>query len=151
MRPCDAWKAHHTVLFRRSEFYCNISREFFFSENAPRSYTDSTAWPDVNECQKLFRVISGHAHSKCILKNSKFSFLNFRTIFHASSRLSGRFNLVLSPYRPSAFDHSVKKNMPGKLFLVFAKIWVPLVCKYVLCTKWNCNISLICIRVQLTA
>ena len=48
----------------------------------------------------------------------------------------------------SAFDCSVKKNMLGKLFLVFAKIGVPLACKYVLCTKWNRNISLIYIRVQ---
>ena len=27
--------------------------------------------------------------------------------------------IKVSPYRPRAFDRSVKKNMPGKLFFVF--------------------------------
>ena len=51
--------------------------------------------------------------------------------------------MLVSPYRPRALADSCKKNMPGKLFLVFASVIVPLVCKYVLCTKWNRNISLI--------
>jgi hypothetical protein len=51
--------------------------------------------------------------------------------------------MLLSPYRHGAFDRSVKKNMPGKLFFVFAKEGVPLVCTYILCTRRCCNISLI--------
>jgi hypothetical protein len=46
------------------------------------------------------------------------------------------------------FDGIVKKNMPGKLFFVFAKIRVPLVCTYVYCTKWSRNISLIHVKVR---
>ncbi len=53
----------------------------------------------------------------------------------------------LSPYRFGTVDHLVKNNMPGKLFFVFAKIRVPLVCTYVYCTKWSCNISLIHVKV----
>jgi len=49
----------------------------------------------------------------------------------------------VSPYRHGAFDRSVKKNMPGKLFFVFAKEGVPLVRTYVLCTRRRRNISLI--------
>jgi hypothetical protein len=51
--------------------------------------------------------------------------------------------MQLSPYRHGAFDRSVKKNMPGKLFFVFAKEGVPLVRTYVLCTRRRRNISLI--------
>jgi hypothetical protein len=49
----------------------------------------------------------------------------------------------VSPYRPRAFDRSVKKNMPGKLFFVFEKEGVLLVRTYVLCTWRRRNISLI--------
>ncbi len=49
----------------------------------------------------------------------------------------------LSPYRPRAFDHLLKKNMPGKLFFVFASIRVPMYRTYVICTWERHNISLI--------
>jgi hypothetical protein len=54
----------------------------------------------------------------------------------------------VSPYRFGTVDHLVKKNMPGKLFFVFAKIRVPLVCTYVYCTKWSRNILLIHVKVR---
>jgi hypothetical protein len=54
----------------------------------------------------------------------------------------------ISPYRFGTVDHLVKKNMPGKLFFVFAKIRVPLVCTYVYCTKWSRNTSLIHVKVH---
>jgi hypothetical protein len=41
--------------------------------------------------------------------------------------------------------------MAGKLFFVFAKAGVPLVCTYVLCTRGRCNIFLIEDLVQLWA
>ncbi len=53
-----------------------------------------------------------------------------------------------SPYRSGAPSHLRKKNMAGKLFFVFAKIRIPLVCTYVYCTKWNRNISLIHVKVR---
>ena len=55
---------------------------------------------------------------------------------------------MVSPYRSGALSHLQKKNMAGKLFFVFAKIRVPLVCTYVYCTKWSCNISLIHVKVR---
>ena len=51
--------------------------------------------------------------------------------------------VYLSPYCLGTFDGIIKKNMPGKLFFVFAKEGVPLVRTYVLCTRRRRNISLI--------
>ena len=57
--------------------------------------------------------------------------------------VSIRIYAYLSPYRLRAFDRSLKKNMPGKLFFVFASIRVPMYCTYVICTRERRNISLI--------
>jgi hypothetical protein len=54
----------------------------------------------------------------------------------------------VSPYHSGALSHLRKKNMAEKLFFVFAKIRVPLVCTYVYCTKWSRNISLIHVKVR---
>ncbi len=49
---------------------------------------------------------------------------------------------IISPYPSGALSHLRKKNMAGKLFFVFAKIRVLLVCTYVRCTKLSRNIEI---------
>ncbi len=68
--------------------------------------------------------------------------------YHSTNKEIAPYFIELSPYRSGALSHLRKKNMAGKLFFVFVKIRVPLVCTYVCCTKWSRNISLIHVKVR---